>query len=233
MKMMTLGSPGFHLIVIVLLCESRELRGTESTRLPCVTPVVKSSSSRVTFRILSKVNNEASLQKQSTEHVDFLQKKGSAKKLFRRPPARFQIWIALEVLLILEDGRLQVHWIGRRRPVYKEVVEVLSDCKISSFWWFGNPAYGDSTGSNWIKKDKTVYLPDLFVRMVEKRQWDLVCGAPLDDWANAGLFWCPMHVHVVSAVLTFCVVGLILRNGCEFGDKRYVSLLQESEMSAG
>ena len=118
------------------------------------------------------------------------------------------------MLLILEDGRLQVHWIGRRRPVYKEVVEVHSDCKISSFWWFGNPTYGDSTGSNWIRKDKTVYLPDLFVRMVEKRQCDLVCRAPLDDWANAGLFWCPMHVHVVSAVLTFCVAGLILRNGC-------------------
>ena len=118
------------------------------------------------------------------------------------------------MLLILEDGGLQVHWTGRCRPVYKEVVEVHSNYKISSFWWFRNLTYGDSTGSNWIEKDKIVYLLDMFVRMVAKRQCDLVCGAPLDDWANAGPCWCPRHVHVVSAVLTFWVVGLFLRNGC-------------------
>ena len=28
----------------------------------------------------------------------------------------------------------------------------------------------------------------------EKRQFDLVCGALLDDWANAGLCWCLVHV---------------------------------------
>ena len=58
-----------------------------------------------------------------------------------------------------------------------------------------------------------MYLLDLFVRMGEKGQCDLVCGAPLDDWANAGLCRCPMHhVHVVSVVLTFWVVGPVLRN---------------------
>ena len=91
------------------------------------------------------------------------------------------------VLEMLEDSGLQVHGIDRCRPVYKEVVQVQSKCKISSFWRFGNRAYGDSTGSNWIEKDKIVYLLDLFVRMGEKGQCDLVCGAPLDDWANAGL----------------------------------------------
>ena len=38
-------------------------------------------------------------------------------------------------------------------------------------------------GSNWIEKDKIVYLLDLFMRMGEKGQCDLVCGAPLNDWA--------------------------------------------------
>ena len=48
-----------------------------------------------------------------------------------------------------------------------------------------------------------MYLLDLFVRMGEKGQCYLVCGAPLDDLANPGLCLCPMHVHVVSVVLTF------------------------------
>ena len=177
----------------MFLCESRELGGRKSSRLPCVTPVVKISSGRVTFRIPSKINNEAPLRKQSTEHVDCSRKKDAAKKLHRRPPTRFQIWIPLEVLLICREGRLQVHGIGRCRPVYKEVVEVRSNYKKSSFWWFGNPACGDSTGSNWIEKNKIVYLLDLFVRMGEKGHCYLVCRAPLNDLANAGLCWCPMH----------------------------------------
>ena len=32
-----------------------------------------------------------------------------------------------------------------------------------------------------------VYLLELFEGRVEKKQCDLVCGVPLDDWANAGL----------------------------------------------
>ena len=96
--------------------------------------MVKSSSGRVTFRIPSKINNEAPLRKQSTEHIDCSRKKGAAKKLHRRPPTRFQIWIPLEVLLIWGEDGLQVHGIGRGRPVYKEVVEVRSNYKKSSFW---------------------------------------------------------------------------------------------------
>ena len=48
----------------------------------------------------------------------------------------------------------QVHGIRSRRIVYKEVVEVLSDYKKSYFWWFENPAFSDSTGSNRIEKDQ-------------------------------------------------------------------------------
>ena len=51
----------------------------------------------------------------------------------------------------------------------------------------GNPACGDSTGSNRIEKDKVVYLLDLLVGMGEKGQCDLVFGVALDDWVNAGL----------------------------------------------
>ena len=63
------------------------------------------------------------------------------------------------------------------------MVQIRSNYKKSSFWWFGNPTRGDSTGSNWTEKDKIVYLLDLFVRMGKKGQCDLVYGAPLNVWA--------------------------------------------------
>ena len=74
--------------------------------------------------------------------------------------------------------------IDSRRLMYTEVVEVRSNCRKSYFWWFGNPTCDDSTRSNRIEKDKVV---DLFEGRGKKGQCDLMCGAPLDDWANAGL----------------------------------------------
>ena len=38
-----------------------------------------------------------------------------------------------------------------------------------------------------LKNTRIVYLLDLFEGTVEKGQRDLVCGGPLDDWANPGL----------------------------------------------
>ena len=55
--------------------------------------------------------------------------------------------------LILRIYGLQVQGIPSRRLLYKEVVEALSNYKKSNFWWFGNPACGDLTGSNQIEKD--------------------------------------------------------------------------------
>ena len=57
-----------------------------------------------------------------------------------------------------------------------------------------------------LKKNKFLYLLDLFVGMGEKGPCNLVCVVPLNDWANAGLY--------VSVVLIFWVVGPILRDGC-------------------
>ena len=51
-------------------------------------------------------------------------------------------------------GGLQVHRTRSRRLVYKEVVKTRLNYKRSYFWSFGNPACGDSTGSNWIEKDQ-------------------------------------------------------------------------------
>ena len=53
---------------------------------------------------------------------------------------------------------MQVHGIGSHRVVYKEVVKVQSN-----------------------------YTLDLFKGRGKKGQCDLVCAAPLDDWANADL----------------------------------------------
>ena len=38
-----------------------------------------------------------------------------------------------------------------------------------------------------LRKTKVVYLQDSFEGGGEMWQYDLVCGAPLDDCANAGL----------------------------------------------
>ena len=53
----------------------------------------------------------------------------------------------------LRVGGLQVHGIGSRRLVYKEVVELLPNCKKFYFWWLGNPSCGDPAGSNHIEKE--------------------------------------------------------------------------------
>ena len=106
---------------------------------------------------------------------------------------------------------LQVHGIDSRKVVYKEVVEVQSNYKKPYFWWFGNPFYGDSAGSNRIRKDKVVYLLDLFQGMGKKGRCDLVGGAPEDDWINAGLCWCFIHV---SVILILWGADPILRTGC-------------------
>ena len=90
---------------------------------------------------------------------------------------------------------MQVHGIRGRRLVYKEVVEALSNCKKSYFWWYGNPACVDSTGSNRIEKDQARVSPrPVSGKRGEGAVWFSVCGAPLDDWANGGyvdvLFTC-------------------------------------------
>ena len=80
--------------------------------------------------------------------------------------------------------------------VYKEVVGALSNCNVR------NLTSGDLVillvvirpGVTGLKKTRLVYLPDQFEGRGEKEQFDLVCGAPLNDWANASyvnvLFTC-------------------------------------------
>ena len=90
---------------------------------------------------------------------------------------------------------MQVHGIHGCRLVHKEVVEALSNYKKSYFWWYVNPACGDSTGSKWIEKDQACVSPrPVWGKRGEGAVWFSVCGAPLDDWANGGyvnvLFTC-------------------------------------------
>ena len=102
-------------------CESRELGSRGSSRLPCVTPVVEAFSDRVTFRNPSNMNNRAPLRKQPTGLTRWL---FPEKKLHRRPPTRFQMWIQLEVLQIWGLGGLQVHGIGSGRLEETKLQEI-------------------------------------------------------------------------------------------------------------
>ena len=65
-----------------------------------------------------------------------------------------------------------------------------------------------------LRKTRIVYLLDLFERRGKKGQCDLVCGAPLNDCANAGLCMLMSYSRVVSVVLILWGVAPILRNGC-------------------
>ena len=106
---------------------------------------------------------------------------------------------------------LQVHGIGRRRLVYKEVVEVWQNYKISYFWWFGNSACGDSVGSSQTENNKVAYLLHLFGGMGKKGHSDLACGVLEEDLVNAGLWWC---LILLSVILILWRAGLALTHGC-------------------
>ena len=107
-------------------------------------------------------------------------------------------------------GAMQMHEIRYRRQVYKVVVEVLSNYKKSYFWWYGNPACGDATGSNRIETD-----------------WALVPPRPVWGKSGKGVLWFSVerfrmirlmmvmflpYSHMVSVVLVFSWVVSVLRS---------------------
>ena len=55
-------------------------------------------------------------------------------------------------------------------------------------------------------------------------------GAPVDDWVNGS--YIDIYSRAVSVVLVLWGVGSILRVGMEIRNKKYVTLLQESKISA-
>ena len=63
-----------------------------------------------------------------------------------------------------------MHGICSRRLGYKEVVEARSNYKKSYLWSFGNPACGDSTGSDRIENDQGCASPRLALGKAEKEQ---------------------------------------------------------------
>ena len=98
-----------------------------------------------------------------------------------------------------------MHGIRSHKPFYKHVVEVRSNCKKSYFWWLGNPACGESTGSSRIEKDQR----RVSARLVggKRGEWAVrfsVGGAPSDDLANGGY----VDVLLTSAECGFGSLGI-------------------------
>ena len=135
----------FHLVVFVFWCESKELGGRGSSRFPCVTAMVETSSDRVSeYYIKNSVRHQrwSSFAKRANGINNLTV---SAKKLHCRLPTWFQMQIWLRGTVNLKEWGcgevgvgMKVHWIGGRRLVHKEVVEVESNYKNSYFWWFGS-----------------------------------------------------------------------------------------------
>ena len=91
-------------------------------------------------------------------------------------------------------GGMPVHGICGSRLVYREVVETI---RYPTFGDVGIQLVVIRLWETGLKKIKIADLPDLYEGTLEKGQCDLVCGAPLDDWANGGyvyeLFTCGEH----------------------------------------
>ena len=118
------------------------------------------------------------------------------------------------------------------RLVYKKVVEALSSYKESYFWWYGNLACDDSTGSTRLKKIRLVYPPNLFEGTEEKVQCDLVCVERL--WMIGLMVVMLMsYSRMVSVVLVLSGVGPVLRRRYGWVIKNILSLFKVSEMSIG
>ena len=79
-----------------------------------------------------------------------------------------------------------MHGIRHQGLVYKEVVEAHQIIKNLTTGDLGIPFVVIRAGVSGLKKCRLVHLPDLFEGGRDKGHYDLVCGAPLDDWANGG-----------------------------------------------
>ena len=136
----------------------------------------------------------------------------TCRKLHHRLPTGFQVRIWLEVLWMWDVGGLQVHGIRSHRLVYKEIVDVRPNYKKPYFWWFGNPACGDSTGSDRIEKYQASVSGRLnWGKRGEGVVWFSVCGAP--SMIGLMVVMLMSYSRVVSVVCVLWGAGAILRNG--------------------
>ena len=104
---------------------------------------------RVTFRILSNINDGAFLWKQPTTLTRWLFLLEISTKRFL---TRRRLFCRLKVLSLWGVGGLQVYGICSRRLVHSEVTEARSNYKKSYLCWFRNLAYSDTSGSDRIEK---------------------------------------------------------------------------------
>ena len=126
---------------------------------------------------------------------------------------------------------MQVHGIHGCRLVYQEVVEALSNYKKSYFWWYVNPACGDSTGSKWIEKDQACVSPrPVWGKRGEGAVWFSVCGAPLDIGLMVVMLM--FYSRVVSVVLVLLWVGPFLRSRYGIEWQKVCCIVSVNEMSA-
>ena len=88
---------------------------------------------------------------------------------------------ASKVLQMWGVGRLKVHGICSCRMVYREVVAVRSNYKISYLWWF-KIVCDDSTANNRIIKKRVRVHPGRVPGKGEKDWCDLVCVWSIFGW---------------------------------------------------
>ena len=103
--------------------------------------------------------------------------------------------MSIKYYLMLLNFRSYLFSVNTNEMLWKKSFKVYPCLKKSYFRWFGNPACGDSTGSNQIENNQgRVSARLVWGKRGEWAVWFSVCGAPSDDWANGGyidvLFTC-------------------------------------------
>ena len=97
------------------------------------------------------------------------------------------------------------------RLLYKEVVEVRSNNKKSYFWWFGDPACGNLTGSNQTEKGQGRVSARLAYG--KREEWAVwMCGTVecrLRE-EGKGLVWGKREEWAVECVVRLQIIGLMV-----------------------
>ena len=160
------------IILFCVWCESRELGGRGSSRFPRGTPVVETSSGRLSFRILSNINDRALPQRQPTALTRWL-------FLWKSPTADLQPdfkcrldWRCCEWGMRGDCRCMEFVAAGCCTRMWLRLHQTIRNLTSGDL---GIPLVVNWLGVTGLKKTRVVYLLDLFEGRGEKGQYDLMC----------------------------------------------------------
>ena len=169
----------------------KRIRRQGDSRFPCVTPVVETfSSDRITFRIPSNINYGAPVWKLPTGLARWLfPQKCSTTDLRQDSKCRsvkrcckFGVRVDCKCMEFVAAG-----WCTRKWLRFHQTIRNLTSGDL------GVLLLVIRLGLTGLKDQGCVSPRPPWGSRGEGAVWFSACGAPLDDWANAGLCWSLIH----------------------------------------